>query len=358
MNQEEGNYPSAREAFDLALAIARREGDEALEMRTLTYAAQADGHQGHYEAGLQEGLQAIEMASRLGDLHCEAMAHWSVTLYLRRDPRETERVRYHIAAMLAAAERLRDRYLLVQALWLNETLAYRMGDWPGARRFSDSGSALSSDPRLLATRALLEYAVGEFTEGKVYLDRLLGMIRRATPGPTMGHALTALVVPIIARITGAVPGLEAARAAGETVLSLQPANRTVAMPARVGLALQAMLDSNVTAAEEHYEALSPWRGLLDLQAGIPTDRMLGLLAKTMGRLDQGIVHFEAAYVLLKGGSHRPELAWTCCDYADALLQRNNPGDREKAISLLEESVAISRELGMRPLMERVVTLQE
>ncbi len=26
---------------------------------------------------------------------------------------------------------------------------------------------------------------------------------------------------------------------------------------------------------------------------------------------------------------RPELAWTYCDYADTLLQRNEPGDREK-----------------------------
>ena len=49
---------------------------------------------------------------------------------------------------------------------------------------------------------------------------------------------------------------------------------------------------------------------------------------------------------------RPELAWTCCDYADTLLQRNEPGDREKTMSLLDESLAISSELGMRPLMER------
>ncbi len=49
---------------------------------------------------------------------------------------------------------------------------------------------------------------------------------------------------------------------------------------------------------------------------------------------------------------RPELAWTCCDYADTLLQRNEPGDREKAMSLLDESLTISTELGMRPLMGR------
>ena len=49
--------------------------------------------------------------------------------------------------------------------------------------------------------------------------------------------------------------------------------------------------------------------------------------------------------------HRPVFAWTCCDYAGGLFQRNGP--ETKATSLLDEALAISSELGMRPLMERV-----
>ncbi|MCH8282164.1 MAG: hypothetical protein IIC96_15950, partial [Chloroflexi bacterium] len=45
-------------------------------------------------------------------------------------------------------------------------------------------------------------------------------------------------------------------------------------------------------------------------------------------------------------------------YADTLLERNNEGDRPKALSLLGESLAISNELGMRPLMERVLSRRE
>ena len=56
--------------------------------------------------------------------------------------------------------------------------------------------------------------------------------------------------------------------------------------------------------------------------------------------------------------YRVELPWTCCDYADTLLQRNGEGDRAKAMSLLDESLAISSELGMRPLMERVLSRRE
>ena len=82
------------------------------------------------------------------------------------------------------------------------------------------------------------------------------------------------------------------------------------------------------------------------------------MAKTMGKPDDSVVHFEDALAFCRKAGYRPELAWTCCDYADTLLQRNASGDRAKAIVLLDESLAISSELGMRPLMERVLSRRE
>ncbi len=41
-----------------------------------------------------------------------------------------------------------------------------------------------------------------------------------------------------------------------------------------------------------------------------------------------------------------------------MIGQAEPGDREKAMSLLDESLAISTELGMRPLMERVLSRRE
>ncbi len=45
-------------------------------------------------------------------------------------------------------------------------------------------------------------------------------------------------------------------------------------------------------------------------------------------------------------------------HADALRERDGEGDRPKAVALLDESLAISSELGMRPLMERVLSRRE
>ena len=78
----------------------------------------------------------------------------------------------------------------------------------------------------------------------------------------------------------------------------------------------------------------------------------------MGELDRAVVHFEESLSICLQAGYRPQLAWTCCDYADTLLQRNEPGDREKAMTLLDESLAISSELGRRPLMERVLSRRE
>ena len=107
-----------------------------------------------------------------------------------------------------------------------------------------------------------------------------------------------------------------------------------------------------------HSALTSQRGTFLATADLGVDRLLGLLCQTMGNLDQASDHFEDALAFCRKSGYRIELAWTCCDYADALLQLNQPGDRGKAKSPLDESLAISTELGMRPLMERVLSRRD
>lgn len=91
---------------------------------------------------------------------------------------------------------------------------------------------------------------------------------------------------------------------------------------------------------------------------ISVDRLLGLSYQTMENPDQAAAHFEDALAFCRRAGYRPELAWSCCDYADTLLARNGEGDIAKAASLLDESLAIATELGMRTLMERVSARQQ
>ena len=118
----------------------------------------------------------------------------------------------------------------------------------------------------------------------------------------------------------------------------------------------AVLRGDEVAAEENYVFFQAQRGTMYFDFSI--DRLLGLLAQTMGKLEDAMSHFEDALAFCRKAGYRPELAWTCCDYADMLLERNGEGDRAKAMTLLDESLAISSELGMRPLMARVLSRRE
>ena len=41
-----------------------------------------------------------------------------------------------------------------------------------------------------------------------------------------------------------------------------------------------------------------------------------------------------------------------------LLTRSAPGDKEKAVELQDEAISIATELGMQPLLERVLAQRE
>ena len=151
--------------------------------------------------------------------------------------------------------------------------------------------------------------------------------------------------------------LEVAEAAAEAVLLEQSATPLDVMYATAGLALLAVLQGDQPAAAQHYTYLLGQRGTM-ITTVISVDRLLGLLSQAMDTLDQAVVHFEDGVAFCRKAGYRPELAWTCCDYADALTQRGLSDDHQKAQALLEESFAISTELGMLPLIDRVVSRRD
>jgi hypothetical protein len=78
----------------------------------------------------------------------------------------------------------------------------------------------------------------------------------------------------------------------------------------------------------------------------------------MGEHGKATDHYEAALKFCRNGGFRPEQARTCHNYAEMLLDRNAAGDREKATELQDEAIAIATELGMKPLLERVLAQRE
>ena len=92
--------------------------------------------------------------------------------------------------------------------------------------------------------------------------------------------------------------------------------------------------------------------------GLVTERLLGLLSQTVGSLDTAVSYFEDGLHFSRYAGYRPELAWTCHNYARVLIARDRKEDRAHAATLLAEAEAIAEELGMRPLRVRIAAFRK
>ena len=108
------------------------------------------------------------------------------------------------------------------------------------------------------------------------------------------------------------------------------------------------------SSESCYSSLGLMRGRVRSFQG---DLLLGLLARTMGRLEGAGVHFSDALTFCRRGGYRPMLAWSLYEHARLLLSLEETKESEKATKLLIESLEISSDLGMAPLREKVIDLQ-
>ena len=354
---EENDLETARDAYTRALAIAQRENDADLELRALADAAYVDAFQGEYHESLEKSLRSLELARRVDNPRAVLNVQY-MAAFVRVLTGDLQGAKALLESMRDTAEKLRDRSWSTNALMLSAATSSFEGDWEAARRFSDQGLAvLPMHCACLAIRMVLEFELGDSDQGEVYLERLVDAMRLLPPGPNVEYVVVALGVPLAARVSGAANHIEVAKAAADAVLGAANSSPLFVRHATAGLGFLAVQGGDSAAAAKHYASLASSLGTAASFA-LVFDRLLGLLAQKMGSPDLAEGHFEDALAFCRKGGYRPELAWTCYDYADALRERDGEGGRAKAVSLLDESLAISSELGMRPLMERVLSRRE
>lgn len=85
----------------------------------------------------------------------------------------------------------------------------------------------------------------------------------------------------------------------------------------------------------------------------PCTRQLGLLAQTLGRLDEAIRHFENALERTTNAGMRAYLARLRFELARALCLRGGASDSERAEALLDEARALAMELGQSGLLAQM-----
>jgi class 3 adenylate cyclase len=87
------------------------------------------------------------------------------------------------------------------------------------------------------------------------------------------------------------------------------------------------------------------------------ERYLGLLAMARGDAALAIEHLDAAVAAHEAMQARPWTARTRYDLARAHLLRDGPGDRERAVTLLNRALDTANEIGMPRLVEQALEVK-
>ncbi|MBI4218575.1 MAG: hypothetical protein HY682_00420, partial [Chloroflexi bacterium] len=356
---DNGDYQGAEEALEKALRIARTHRDVALELWTLARAGHVGMHHLRFEECIDKNGVALTLNRQVNDSVAEIWCRYCIvsTLAAEGNLKEAESA---TDSMLGFSQQARDRLSTTWALTQRARLSCLTGDWKAAIEAADEGLALAPrDSRLLVAGVIPRFQAGHPKEAEPLLDSLLDIAKRtrAVPGAVPALLGATVAIPLARSIDGRSEGIEQAWQAGRTVLACSRSPFEEA-EARTGLAVTAVLRGDVDEAREHYERLSSQGGHMLAWATISGGRLLGLLARTTGKPDDAATHFQQAIAFCRRAGYRPELAWTCHDYADMQVSGKPALDRQSVKALLDEGEQIALELGMVPLVTKFASLRE
>ncbi len=117
----------------------------------------------------------------------------------------------------------------------------------------------------------MEYQVGNFDQGDVYLERL-GVSHLSPSGGDARYSMGAFAISCLAHSTGVLDQLEVATHAAESIISSATAARILKWHAKMAFGLIAVVRGDEGAAQAQYVALLPNSGTMSPMGTISTDR--------------------------------------------------------------------------------------
>ena len=342
---------------DEAIEIARRIGDPA----TIAYAllaAEAALHAPHTaQRRLAEGEEIVSLVAATGDRERLFDGHehsfWAAWELGDADRRAAE-----LASMTRVAEELRQPAQLWMLAVAQATLALSQGRFGEAPELIERAAALGESVLAWGAQAARKMQCFLLRREQGRLDGFVSEVRdhaHEFPSPLVHGALLAHVYARLART-------EEAEALLNELMRRDLSDWHVDEEWLASICLLAETSALVREtrpAARLYELLLPHRSLNAV--AVPelaldsVHRPLGALATLLGRFEDAERHFEQALRMNETMGARPWVAHTQEDHARMLLERNAPGDQERAEQLLSRARATRDELTVD---ERVGSRQE
>jgi tetratricopeptide (TPR) repeat protein len=359
------------------------EGDSVLHARTLASLARALTFIGSMEWALAVHQQAAAMARRVSDPSAQFVA-LKAGFFAGLTPEKIEEQLAITTEMLRLAEETGDRGMALEAHLGRLLKLMELGDIQAADLHLEACTRLAEELRqpfyrylVVSCRAMRAIFGGQFEESEHLAQQALAIGQRLKGQD--GSGVFGMQMFTLRREQGRLSELAPAvrsfvqlYSASSTwrpglaliysELGLEPEARAeferLAANDFTGLPKDALWSTciaylaevcaflgDTARAATLYRLLLPYAGYnLLLGFGLvcygSASRYLGLLATTISRWQEAERHFEHALETNARMGAKPWLAHTQQQYAEMLLARGQPGDREKAVSLLDEALPL------------------
>ncbi len=341
--------------------------------------------------------QAVTIARELGEgaalayaLEARFTAIWG--------PDNLDELEAIAAEVRTLAEASGDRERRSDADWLSLAVAWTQGMpltelWRVADEYSRLAEELKQPSHRWyagVMRSMLLLAAGDFALAEPAIEETVRLGRRAQSWDALASYRLAMfvlrreqgrlgeIVDALRRSTDEYPGywlfrclmplldLELGRPGqARRELDVLAADGLSALPRDsewlFGLAVLAEAAATLGAhCQPLHDLLEPHEALTTPAAGEVSHgfvaRVLGLLDLALSRPDDAISHLQEAVRLSAAMGARPWVARAEHDLAQALMERDEPGDRERASSLVADACGLAGQLGMPELVARLELL--
>jgi len=354
-----GDLDSAVQAAERAAEIAQRTGDERLESYVLYCKTNASLASDDPESALVSAQTGLTMSRRHGYLQSKIrLMYFACQAHVALG--DVQSARSLADELSRDADQLKDATYANSAVSARCGIAWLTGDRTSVFNLADQYH-LRGMERVSQRGWLVDAAVCEFggsVDVEALQERAQMFLARMT---SLSYDVRAM-----AFLAGAAPSLDTddlwavVEAAARKMLGFIGEDRRILTRsvADMCLALVAVNSRDATLAGDQYERLKHRAGKFDPWVFLSCDRVLGQLATVLGDWVAAVRHFEEALAFSRRAGFVRETVWTHIGYTKVLLDRNAPGDREKATELQDEAIAIATKLGMKPLLERVLAQRE
>ncbi|NQW16097.1 MAG: protein kinase [Chloroflexi bacterium] len=352
VSHERGESEAGLSSVGMGLTTAREVGDKRLELRALI----KTGTINSWDMALHKIQMLLprveELLVEVDDPESMVDIYFGMTFrsFLSGD---LDSGKVHAAKVTAAAERSRSVFHWTSAMTANSVLAQVVGDWQTAREHINSGLERSpTEGRLLTSLLRIETALGNY-DAADDLFRKLSVSDGGGFGRRFGLLMT-LGGGLHATRSGSID-VEGVREDAKRTYQNRTIEARTVMGAQKALVQIALEDKDVELAVDLFSnPRVPWEN----DTAVEGIELVGQLAALAGDFDASQRYFDQVIERMRAAGYRPVIAEVAVAYSEMLVERDGPGDAEGVPELQDEAIAIATELGMKPLLERVLAQRE